>query len=142
VYARYDHARDDLGRVTLEQQDGLLFQGYGTNNVLTLNYAYDARGQLQAASAMVNSNTVPLTDRYFSTTYDNAANRTMVRRLGTTSAYDRSYTPNALNQYSSRDNLPYDDARGMAPSGVTVSVVAQSTTDAPRRRSSGTRRRT
>jgi hypothetical protein len=53
------------------------------------------RGQLQGASAYVNSNTVPLTDRYFSATYDNAANRTVVRRLGTTSAYDRTYTPNA-----------------------------------------------
>ena len=95
TYARYQQIRDDLGRVTQETQDGLLFTGYGTGNAVTVNYAYDTRGQLASADSKVNGNTVSLSDRFFSAAYDNAANRATENRYSTSTSatYQETYTP-------------------------------------------------
>ncbi|MBI2925737.1 MAG: hypothetical protein HYY24_08540, partial [Verrucomicrobia bacterium] len=112
TYARYQHTRDDLGRIDLEAQDGYLFQGYGTGNAITIDYDYDARGQLQRATSRVNNNTVSLPDRFYEVNYDNAANRSEDWRNVKDSAHRDAYTANNLNQYQSRGNHGYQNAIG------------------------------
>lgn len=104
TYASYAFTRDDLARVTTETQSGELFKGYGTADNLTLTYTYNTRGELATADTKVNNNSVSLSERYFGATYDNAANRATENRYNasTSSSYRETYTPTALNQYSTK----------------------------------------
>ncbi len=117
TYARYQYTRDDLARIDLENQDGVLFQGYGTGNAITIDYDYNARGQLERATSRVNNNSYPIADRFFEVNYDHAANRTADWRNVKDTAHQDWYTPTSLNQYNSRGNRGYQNTRCFGSQG-------------------------
>lgn len=127
TYARYQHVRDDLSRVTQETQDGQLFADYGnsTPKNLTITYTYDTRGQLATADTKVNNNSVSLTERYFGATYDNAANRATENRYSTSTStsYRETFAANALNQYTNKTVRTAVEVGGTQSAGGTITVT-------------------
>lgn len=111
--SRYTYSINELGQRTGITTAG---GGYGTN--FNWTWSYDADGQLTSANRAVGT----AHDRYYA--YDGIGNRTQ-HRDGTatsTGGTATTYTPNALNQYSSLTGgiakSPVHDDDGNLTSGV------------------------
>jgi len=97
--------------VDTEHQTGLIFNGYGNYNEVTIDHDYNDRGELVKVTSKVNNNTYTLPDRYFEVSYDDAA---IERRTGATSRT----TPQGhlhrqrAHQYTGKSNRAYQNARG------------------------------
>ena len=114
---RFDFAYTKLGQKQWAMQSGSAYADYysGTSYTAVYNYyLYDSKGQLQS-TAMYRGNTPPtggsapsgadeLPGRRYEYRYDEAGNRTSAGQTGITTRGDDSFTANALNEYTSREN--------------------------------------
>ncbi len=122
VISRHRYEIDHAGQPTAVIQQGQAFADYGNH---TYNqYAYNNRGELTDSIGYLGSDpattTAKLPGRDHSYSYDTAGNRT------TSSIDDETvaYTPNALNQYDSRENhKPH--ASGTTTTAATVTANSQ-----------------
>lgn len=87
-------------------------------------YGYDDLGQVNSAQKRLADDTTPLPGYSFGYTFDKVGNRS----ASTVNGRDASYTPNALNQYESRQVSGAFDVRGEADPAATVTVNSLSTT--------------
>ena len=129
--ARFVYITDALGQRASVKQSGSAFADYyetGTADSGTLQeFLYDARGQLTKAPTYLGVAPTPgqkLPNRQHEFTYDNIGNRASSN--STSDALADTYTTNALNQYTARDNKRVY-VSGTADAGAKV-VVTQPTT--------------
>lgn len=120
----YTYQNDPLGRRYQVAQGGQLFSPYVTagNSVIT-QFAYNARSEVTDSDTRVGDPTSPgnapeLHGRHFGYAYDDIGNRTQDTVNGVTD----SYSPNALNQYTSRQTPGTLPVSGTAAPASTVSI--------------------
>lgn len=115
VSARYEYNAAGQ-RIRVEQADGSYWQ-----------YQYDALGQVKSGKKYLPSGE-PLGGQQFEYTFDDIGNRTAAKNGGNqtgTGLRSFSYTPNSLNQYTSRTVPDAVDILGTAPIGSPVTVNGQ-----------------
>jgi RHS repeat-associated protein len=131
---RYDYTVNALGQRTTAKQSGSAYADYSTGSYsATYNvYNYSARGELETTARYRGDTptTSPaaadeLPARRFEYRYDSLGNRKTSGATGTTS--DDSYTVNALNQYTAKDNKKVK-LLGTADATSTVAVVGATST--------------
>lgn len=131
---RYDYTYNSLGQRVTAKQSGSAFTGADDFGGSTYyRYVYGTRGELTEAVNYFgedpsSTSSPQLVGRRFGFAYDHAGNRqSATRALGT--ALSEVFTPNALNQYGSRENdVTY--AAGIANASSTISI-AGATASAP-----------
>ena len=105
--SRFTYTHDAAGRRTrADLADGTAW-----------HYGYNSRGEVTSAERL-EANLEPWPGQAFGYTFDGLGNRLETQ----TNERPASYTPNALNQYESREVPPYRDLRGSAHSDATVSI--------------------
>lgn len=119
IKTQYDYTYTSLGQRATGAQSGQAFASYGNSTNYT--YTYDAVGQLKSALADLGGTAMP--DRKFEFSYDNAGNRTSANRTGVSTDAE-AYTPNALNQIETKQNLSVPLQGSVSPG---TKVVAQNT---------------
>lgn len=133
---RFDYAHTDIGQRRWTKQTGTAFTDYttGTNYSSVFGYhAYNGRGELQTsvlyrgtppAGTTLPPSTDELPARRFEYRYDNFGNRLTAGPSGAAASGDEEYTPNALNQYGSKEN---NTVRLLGSTVKEAAVTAQST---------------
>ncbi len=108
-----------LGQRTRHQQGGVLTTAdYG--DLLTTDYAYDARHELIAATTYLGANATPaatLPGRDFAYGYDTMGNRRWSTTRAAEPARTETYDTNSLNQYTGRDH------KGVGYSGLAATTA-------------------
>ncbi len=109
---RFDYSDNLLGQRSSAMMSGSAFGDYfpsGGYSHVYRSMGYDATGQLQS-SVLYRGDTVnpnpgdQLPAQTFQYTYDSAGNRASDGETGSINTGDNSYTTNALNQYSAKEN--------------------------------------
>lgn len=125
----YAYTYNALGQRATAKQSGNAFADFGGSTYY--RYHYNDRGELDQAvdyfgEDATSTSSPQLVARRFGYAYDNAGNRqSATRALGTGVVED--YVPNALNQYTSRENnLAY--AAGTAHTDSTIQVTGGTST--------------
>ena len=90
------------------------------------NYAYDALGQVTSGKKYL-ADTSPINGLDYAWTFDDIGNR----KTNTTNSQISNYTPNSLNQYSSRTVPGIVDVTGAAATTATVTVALDGGTPQP-----------
>jgi len=104
---RYDYTFNTLGQRVTAKQSGDAYADLGVPSFY--NYTYNSRSEVTAAtgflcvSGSVTNYTLPMPGRAYQFAYDTAGNRTSATST-TNGALMDYFTPNSLNQYTSRDN--------------------------------------
>jgi RHS repeat-associated protein len=124
VEVDYAYITNALGQREFRTESGQAFADYG--NSLTRSYTYDGRGELITAPEYLGTSagTNPMPGRQDSYNYDNFGNRTSVSRLSG-GAVAETYTPNALNQYSTKEN---NDVPVAGTADPNANIAVQGTT--------------
>ncbi|HTB81964.1 MAG TPA: RHS repeat-associated core domain-containing protein [Opitutaceae bacterium] len=120
----YAYQNDPLGRRYQMTQTGQVFSPYVTagNSVIT-QFTYNARSEVTDSDTRVGDPTSPasapeLHGRHFGYAYDDIGNRTQ----DTVNGVANTYSPNELNQYTSRQTPATLPVSGTAAPGSTVSI--------------------
>ncbi|MGC4073935.1 MAG: RHS repeat-associated core domain-containing protein [Nibricoccus sp.] len=120
--AAYAYTFDNRGQRKTSLQSGETFADYGDSTYF--RYNYDDRGQVTTAAAYLGSNVALenqlLPGRHFEYGYDAIGNRTAANHTGVTDLKE-NYTPNALNQITSRENKAVH-VSGTGVTGMKVRV--------------------
>lgn len=139
--AKFEYINDSVGRRYGTKQSCNLNAGSGTlgafadlGGSIFYRYAYNGRGEMESGAAYLIEQPIPMADsptpyapsqlpeRNFYYSFDDAGNRLASSPHGSSALVD-SYTPNALNQYSSKQHKTVTVA-GTANSGATVAVTS------------------
>ncbi len=120
--AKFDYDHDALGRRTNVVQTGELFARYVGAGLVT-KWGYNDRSEVMTAQTYTGTNPADtsnaLLGRNFAYAYDNIGNRTSA----SVDAAGATFTPNALNQYTSRAVPGSARVAGLAPAApATVTV--------------------
>jgi RHS repeat-associated protein len=94
-------------------------------------YGYNATGELTRAAKTLTSTGASLEGRNFRYSFDGIGNRTSIQTGGDSAAANlrtATYTPNALNQYTTITQPGFLEIYGKAPTAQTVTVNALATT--------------
>ena len=138
---RVKHTRqtDSIGRITRVQSASAatlhVQRDYGYNDANQRTgveqedtrrwaYGYDDLGQVTSAQKRLADNVTPLPGYTFGYTFDDIGNRLQT----VTNGRATTYTPDALNRYSSRQVAGALDVRGEADPSATVTVNSLATT--------------
>lgn len=120
----YDYTFTKLGQRKTATQSGLVFDDLGT---ITHGYIYNARGEVVSATAYYGTSAsgTQLAGRNHYFDYDAAGNRSKAGRTGSTGVND-VFTPNALNQYASRENNVVHVAGTVSAATTSVTAIGGS----------------
>jgi len=113
---------DELGRRSTAQHYGEIFgryPGLGHHTAWGYNDRSEVTGEQTWAGQILTDTSMPLGGRNYGYGYDPIGNRTTTTLDGATTS---TYTPNALNQYSSRTVAGSVPVAGLAPASETVTV--------------------
>jgi len=113
VFTSHAYTYDTLGRRTQAQREDTTYW----------DYTYDQYGQV-TSGVKKRSDSTPIPGYQFGYTFDSIGNRTETNTNGRT----EEYTPNLLNQYTSKENQGIIDVTGTATTASIVTVNEQSTT--------------
>ncbi len=122
--SRYDYANDALGRRTSRADSGSAYP-----NAAFDRYGYNARSEVVSGQRYYGTDSAdtstPYGGRAFGYDYDAIGNRiTATDQIGG-ATLTRTYTANALNQYTSIGNPAAVGLRGEAVSNATVTVNSE-----------------
>jgi hypothetical protein len=124
VISRYDYENDALGRRTSRADSGLAFA-----NPAFDAYAYNGRSEVTGAQRYhgtdVSDTSTAYGGREFGYAYDPIGNRTSASETIGGSTLAKTYTANALNQYTAIANPDAVGLRGDATNSAVVTVNGQ-----------------
>ena len=126
---RFDYTYNALAQRVTTKQSGAGFGDFGGSTYY--RHLYNDRGELTDSADYLGedptrTDSPQLSGRHFVFGYDSIGNRLSASRTGTAGAAD-AYTPNALNQYTSRTNS-YAHAAGTVQTASSISIAGGSST--------------
>lgn len=127
MVAQFAYQYNAVNQASSVAKTGSIFSLYGSGAGIVTNFGYDSRSELTSEQSYLGTNpsntSNPLSGRALgSVAYDNLGNRTSLGLNGNSAIY----TPNGVNQYTSRTNPGVVTVTGAADASAAVAVNGQS----------------